>query len=57
MTVQRYRRKPKARTTTTRFRDWPWHARLIEKLYRLTHGGKIRTLVVREVFEADGKQR
>jgi hypothetical protein len=36
----------KTRTTTVRFRDWPWHARLIEKLYRLTRGGKIRTLVL-----------
>jgi hypothetical protein len=35
-----------AKTTTVKFRDWPWHARLIEKLYRLTHGGRIRTLVL-----------
>ena len=36
----------KTRTTTVKFRDWPWHQRVIEKLYRLTHGGQIRTLVV-----------
>jgi hypothetical protein len=36
----------KARTTAIPFRDWPWHARAIEKLYRLTHGGRVRTLVV-----------
>lgn len=34
------------RTTRVKYRDWPWHARLIEKLYRLTHGGQIRTLVI-----------
>jgi hypothetical protein len=34
------------RTTDVKFRDWPWHARLIERLYRITHGGQIRTLVL-----------
>jgi hypothetical protein len=38
----------KHRVTDIPFRQWPWHARLIEKLYRWTHGGQIRTLVVRK---------
>lgn len=38
----------KLRTTEIPFRDWPWRARVVEKLYRLTHGGRIRTLVIRE---------
>lgn len=38
------------RTTTLPFRDWPWPLRLVEWLYRWTHGGQIRTLVVR-VYE------
>lgn len=36
------------RTTTIPFRRWPWHARVIERLYRWAHGGQIRTLVVRD---------
>jgi hypothetical protein len=32
--------------TYTPFRDWPWHARAFERLYRATHGGMIRTLVI-----------
>ena len=36
------------RVTHVPFRDWPWRSRLAEKLYRLTHGGQTRTLVVRE---------
>lgn len=39
--------KPAGRTTDIPFRDRPWRARLIERLYRWTHGGQIRTLVVR----------
>jgi len=34
------------RTTDIPFRDWPLGARVIERLYRWTHGGQIRTLVV-----------
>lgn len=35
-----------SRTTTIPFRQWPLHARIIERLYRWTHGGQIRILVV-----------
>jgi hypothetical protein len=35
------------RLTTVPFREWPWHRRALERLYRLTHGGAIRTIVVR----------
>lgn len=38
----------KHRETSIPFRAWPWHARVIEKLYRWTHRGQIRTLVVRD---------
>lgn len=37
-----------ARTTTTPFRQWAWHEKVIERLYRATHNGQIRTLVIRE---------
>lgn len=37
------------RITTVPYRRWPWHARMIEQLYRHIHGGQIRTLVVRDV--------
>jgi hypothetical protein len=36
------------RATPIRYRDWSLRARLVEKLYRLTHGGRIRTLVITE---------
>ena len=45
------------RTTTVKFRDWSWHARLIEKLYRLTHHGQIRTIVVSGNVELDEAYR
>jgi len=32
------------RTTHIPYREWSWHARLIERVYRWTHGGQIRTL-------------
>ena len=38
----------KTRTTYIPYRNWPWRARLIEKLYQWTHGGQIRTLVIRK---------
>lgn len=38
----------KRRETDVPCRLWPWHARLIERLYQLTHHGQIRTLVLSE---------
>lgn len=35
------------RVTAVPFREWPLHARVIERLYRWTHHGQIRTLVIR----------
>jgi len=37
----------RTRITTTPYRDWSWYQRVIERIYRLTHRGQIRTLVVR----------
>jgi len=37
----------KTRVTTIPFRDWSLRARAVERLYRWTHGGQIRTLVIR----------
>jgi len=34
------------RTTDVKYRDWPLWARVVEKLYRWTHSGQIRTLVL-----------
>jgi hypothetical protein len=34
------------RTTTVRYRDWTLRARLAERLYRLSHRGRARTVVV-----------
>jgi hypothetical protein len=33
--------------TSIPYRDWPLRARVVERLYRWTHHGQIRTLVVR----------
>ena len=33
--------------TQIAYRDWPLRARIIERLYRWTHHGQIRTLVLR----------
>ena len=38
----------KNRVTSVPYRHWPLRARIIEKLYRWTHGGRIRTLVVND---------
>jgi len=38
----------KLRTTTVPYRDWPLRKRTLERLYRWTHGGQIRTLVIRD---------
>jgi len=34
------------RVTTIPFRLWPWHRRALERLYRATHGGQVRTIVI-----------
>jgi hypothetical protein len=39
------------RTTTTPFKYWTRRARIIERLYRLTHNGQIRTLVIRDYWK------
>jgi hypothetical protein len=44
------------RTTTVPYRLWPLRARILERLYRWTHGGQIRTLVV-ETLDIDGGSR
>lgn len=35
-------------TTHKPYREWTLRARIVERLYRWTHGGRIRTLVVPE---------
>jgi hypothetical protein len=34
------------RKTDVQYRDWSLLSRIVENLYRLTHHGKIRTLVL-----------
>lgn len=36
----------KLRMTTVKYQDWSLWAKFIEKLYRLTHNGQIRTVVI-----------
>jgi hypothetical protein len=38
----------RSRVTTVPYHLWPLHQRIIEKLYRWTHHGRIRTLVTWE---------
>lgn len=43
-----------SRTTCLPFSQWPWHARMLERLYRWTHRGQIRTLVTGQCCIHDG---
>lgn len=45
----------KNRETITPYREWPLHMKLVEQLYRITHHGQIRTLVVRSHLETENK--
>lgn len=36
------------KTTNIPYKSWPLRERIIEQLYRLTHNGQIRTLVIRD---------
>lgn len=38
--------KTHIRTTTIPYKEWSFSRRIIEKLYRFTHNGQIRTLVI-----------